>query len=289
VINNSNEFNTLKSYNNENYSLVLKENLDPLKSCTNSLASTKQFNNFDNEISNDDIFNKDQLINKTSFQNIIDKKTEIKLTNLNISNISCFEKINKSIDNVIDEKINPLPKIKLRVKTQKNKIYDSLFDISVTNDGQSQLNLNNISIVNLSEFMNNVNNKSDLQNINNKLNNDDQFVLLSVNEAKKLMESTDYSINSYKNDLSLRNTFDSTRISNLNEIPSPTNVNNNEIKNNNIIIKSPNFAGSVCSNKKLLKINNIFSNKLIKNNIQKETNYNNVLSIEKKSENHKIN
>jgi len=114
-----------------------------------------------------------------------------------------------------------LPKIKLRVKTPKNKIYDSLFDISVTNDGQSQLNLNNISIVNLSEFMNNVNNKNDLQNINKSRNTDDQFVLLSVNEAKKLMESTDYSINSYKNDLSLRNTFDSTRISNLNEIPSP--------------------------------------------------------------------
>lgn len=54
------------------------------------------------------------------------------------------------------------------------------------------------------------------------------------------METTNSTINSFKNDLSLKNTFDSSRISNNTEISSPTQkILVNDYIN---IAKSPNFG-----------------------------------------------
>lgn len=174
--------------------LILKENLDPLKSTGSSLCSTKRDEIFDNNVD----------------QNILDKK-------------------NKLLDR-IDEN-HQIPEIKLRNSNIKLNENSQLDISSINNDINSQLN--NISILNLSEFVNNLNNKApDKSNI--MTSKDDQYVLLSINEARKLMENTNTSINSFKNEL--KNTFDSTRISNITDSPK-TNM-CDDINN----IKSPNFG-----------------------------------------------
>lgn len=63
----------------------------------------------------------------------------------------------------------------MRSEISKNHINNDIqLDLSSINDNNSQLNLNNISIVNLSDFVTNINNKSKLENNVSNTNNNDQ-------------------------------------------------------------------------------------------------------------------
>jgi hypothetical protein len=98
------------------------------------------------------------------------------------------------------------------------------------------------------------------------------------------MESTNSSINSFKNDISLKNTFDSSGILNNTEISSPTSkILINDFKN---VMKSPDFGKHVSSDKKLINLTNLNNNHIT---IDKPIDFNNNhIKIDKQDKNNCI-